>query len=85
MKRSLVEGVIVGASIGAVLGAVYAWNPHNIPSAPEIAVKLKKPYVWMIVGTYYVLGFAILQQFFQPKAFEQWMTVAVGSVLWDTF
>ena len=85
MSARVVQAAAIGAGIGATIGAVYAWNPHKLPSALNIGKTLRSPWVWALVGTYYVLGFVLLWVFFKPNTYERAIAVAVGSILWDTF
>lgn len=85
MKPHVWHAAAIGAGVGAAIGAVYAWNPRNLPSAVDIGRTLRHPLVWSLIGSYYLIGFLLLWLFFKPKDYMQAIAVAVGSVLWDTF
>lgn len=82
---TLIDGVIAGGGIGAILGGIYAFNPNNLPSAIIIGNTLKSPMVWGLIALYYVMSIILLWIFLKPKSTEQVLSVITGGILWGTF
>lgn len=60
-------------------------RPLEIPSAVRIGRRLDDPGVWLLIGLYFLAGYAILVAFFRPKSSAEWLAVLGLGTLWNIY
>lgn len=55
------------------------------PSALKVGRELDSRTVWILIGLYFLLGYAILWAFLKPKYVHEWLLLAGAGFLWNVF